>query len=58
MDSCFNSGGSGASSTRDGILEYDPETKEWTQIGTMREGRHGHAVSVVNFEDYADWCEI
>ena len=38
------------------ILEYDPETKEWTQIGTMREARCVHAVSVVEFTDYADFC--
>ena len=57
MDSCFNSGGSGASSTRDGILEYDPETKEWTQIGTMMETSWGHGVSVVDFTDYANFCK-
>ena len=41
---------------RDNILEYDPETKQWTQIGTMREARHGHAVTVVDYEDYVDFC--
>ena len=41
---------------RNEILEYDPETKEWTKIGTMREGRCVHAVSVVKYADYADFC--
>ena len=41
---------------RGDILEYDPETKKWTQIGTMREGRCVHAVSVVKYKDYADFC--
>ena len=47
---CYSSGGSG-------ILEYDPETKEWTQIGTMREARMGMGVSVVDFGDYANFCK-
>ena len=38
------------------ILEYDPESKEWTKIGEMREPRGGHAVSVVDFTDYANFC--
>ena len=41
---------------RGDILEYDPETKKWTQISTMREARGNHAVSVVNYRDYADFC--
>ena len=39
------------------ILEYDPETKEWTQIGTMMETSWGHGVSVVDFTDYANFCK-
>ena len=35
------------------ILEYDPETKKWIQIGTMREARREPAVTD---EDYADFC--
>ena len=38
------------------ILEYYPKTEEWTQVGTMREARGSHAVSVVDFGDYAGWC--
>ena len=53
----FYSGGSDNDhNARNDILEYDPETKEWTHIGTMREARAGHAVSVVDFRDYVDSC--
>ena len=38
------------------ILEYDPETEKWTQIASMMEARWAPAVSVVDFEDYADFC--
>ena len=43
-------------SIRNEILEFDPETKKWTQIGTMMEARSSHAVSMVNYEDYAEYC--
>ena len=57
MDIYFYSGGQDETRyTMNDILEYDPETEKWTQIGTMREERLGHAVSVVDFEDYADFC--
>ena len=51
----FNSGGHDES-YRNEILEFDPETKKWSQIGKMREARSAHAVSVVNYEDYAEYC--
>ena len=50
------SGGWDGSSVRNDILEYDPETKMWKQIGTMREARYDHAVTVVDYGDYADFC--
>ena len=54
----FHSGGlDDTITTRNEILEYDPETEEWTHIGTMREARETHAVSVVKYEDYADFCQ-
>ena len=39
------------------ILEYDPETKKWTKISTMSEARSDHAVSVVNYSDFANFCK-
>ena len=64
MDIYFHSGGrddtlgrrDATDIIRNDILEYDPETEEWTQIGSMREARYSHAVSVVDFRDYADFC--
>ena len=44
-------------STRNEILEYNPGTKNWTQIGTMKEARARHTVSVVNYEDYDKYCQ-
>ena len=55
MDIYLYSGGYDGSA-RNSILEYDPETKKWKQIGTMREARDDHAVTVVDLRDYADFC--
>ena len=55
VDIYFYSGGYARNALND-ILEFDPETKKWTQIGTMREVRWAHAVSVVKYEDYLDFC--
>ena len=38
----------------DDILEFDPLTGEWKLVDRMIQGRHDHAVSVVNFE--SDLC--
>lgn len=40
----------------DWILEYNPDTKEWSKIGSMKEARSGHAVAIVNFDDFKDQC--
>ena len=53
----FHSGGSDDDNARDDILEYDPETDNWTQISTIREARDSLAVSVVDFTDYAESCK-
>ena len=62
MDIYFFLGGyddSSPSKYNDDILEYDPETKEWIQIGTRRESkRRGiYAVSVVKYSDYSEFCQ-
>ena len=41
---------------RNNILEYNHETEEWTEIGAMREARESLSVTIVNFDDYAQWC--
>ena len=40
----------------DKTLEFNSETESWTEIGTMKEKRYQHAVSVVSYTDYAKWC--
>ena len=39
------------------ILEFSPESESWTRVA-MRRRRWGHAISVVNFEDFAKHCDF
>ena len=41
----------------DTILEYDITGDSYTQIGTMTQARFGHAISMVKFEDFSEWCQ-
>ena len=41
----------------DTILEYDFTGDTFTQIGTMIETRMEHAISVVQYEDFLEWCQ-
>ena len=41
---------------RKNIIEYNHKTEEWQEISAMKEARAGHAVTVVSWEDFADWC--
>ena len=50
-------GWDGASRNMKEILEYNPGTETWQEIGTMKEARRFHAVTIVSLKDYADWCE-
>ena len=40
----------------DTILEFDIEAETWMEVGHMTTARGEHAVSVVNFSDFAAWC--
>ena len=40
----------------DDILQFNPETGEWMQIGALKNKRSYHAVSVVNFNSINDFC--
>ena len=44
-------------SVRNNILEYYPGTEQWQEIGTIKEARYGHAVTIVSLKDYAAWCK-
>ena len=41
----------------DSILEYDFTDDSYTEIGTMTQARDAHAVTVVRYGDFSDWCE-
>ena len=57
-------GGTGADSgdtgdsldSQDTILEYDITKDKYQEIGHMLEPRHAHAISVVQYSDFAPWC--
>ena len=38
------------------ILEFNPETEVWTDIGTMKVATGDHGLSIVEYRDYADMC--
>ena len=41
----------------DTILEYDINGDSYTQkIGTMIQARRFHAISVVKYKDFSEWC--
>ena len=40
----------------DTILEYDITRDKYQEIGHMLEPRHAHALSVVQYSDFAPWC--
>merc|ERR1712110_738244 len=41
----------------DTILEYDITGDSYTQIGTMTQARGEHAISVVKYQDFSEWCQ-
>ena len=41
----------------DEILEFRPDTEDWSLAGHMREARSEHAVSTINFEDVYLYCD-
>ena len=49
-------GGSDGSSL-DTILEYDINGDSYTQLGTMIQARNYHAISVVKYQDFSEWCQ-
>ena len=39
------------------ILEYNPETEVWTELGTMKVASGDHGLSIVDYEDYQGLCK-
>ena len=46
----------GGSTYYDDILEYDPEEDSLVTVGQMTEARAWHAITVVQTEEYDQWC--
>ena len=46
----------GGSTYYDDILEYDPEEDSMVTVGQMAQARAWHAITVVNTEQYEQWC--
>ena len=52
----FIMSGGWADEAYDEILEFRPDTEDWSLAGRMIEAREGHAVATINFEDVRDVC--
>ena len=39
------------------VLKLETKNMSWVEVGTMKEGRYGHAVSGMDFSDIAEYCE-
>ena len=38
------------------VLQFDPSTQEWRQVGELQQRRYSHAMSVVTVLDIMDIC--
>ena len=38
------------------ILEFNPETEVWTEIGAMKVATGDHGLSIVDYKDYEGMC--
>ena len=57
---CLYPGGHGYDGTNhayDEILEFRPDTEDWSLAGRMLEARSRHAVSTINFGDVYPYCD-
>ena len=39
------------------ILEYSEGEEKWINDGKMSEKRHSHAVSIIDFDKFKDYCQ-
>ena len=40
----------------DDILQFDPESPKWDQIGKMKQKRTNQAISIINYNSVKDYC--
>ena len=50
-------GGLAAAVAVNTILEYDTTGDFYTEIGTMTQDRYYHAISVVQYGEFSNWCQ-
>ena len=53
---CLYPGGQNYPDTYEEILEFRPDTEDWSLAGNMVEARAYPAVSTINFEDVQKYC--
>ena len=53
---CWSGGGFYYGEYSDTILQLDPASQEWSQVGALQVGRREHAMSVVSVADIQDYC--
>ena len=51
------SGGYDGRNSYNTILQYNSDDDEFTEVGTMLERRRFHAISVVPYSDYSQYCQ-
>ena len=52
----LHTGGYYGASILDSILQLDPVTEEWRQVGVLQQARQYHAMSTVNVTDIQEHC--
>ena len=57
MNSYFVGGADGSYNDVDTIHGFDTGTSSWNLVGNMRMKRSYHAVSLVNLEEVAAYCD-
>jgi len=53
----FGGGGGDGSDAVGNILEYDTAGDSYKEAGTMVQARYGHALTVVHYEEFSNWCQ-
>ena len=52
----YKGGNDGNGNPSNKILDYNTETEEWREIGTMRVATGDHGLSLVDFKNYEGMC--
>merc|ERR1719300_2109085 len=42
----------------DEVIEFDPKSEEWSQVGRMMVARSSHGISIVSAKDIVDFCVV